>query len=154
MNFPVSIESSEGRFTASLLGAPEVRVSGATRQVAISELRRVVSQRVANGQIASLEIPPGSVTDFIGVFQDDPRRFATELEQAGLQVLARQLADDATHPAGAGEVDATHSGVGDQCFDHGRGIGRSRGDEVDGTRREAGFYKGIDDQAMHTGRKL
>ena len=72
MNFPVSIESSGGRFTASLMGAPEVRVSGATRELAIAELRKVVAQRVSNGQIASLEIPSGFVTDFIGVFQDDP----------------------------------------------------------------------------------
>jgi hypothetical protein len=72
MNFPVSIESSGGRFTASLLGAPEVCASAATRDVAITELRKVVSERVTHGQIASLEIPPCSVTDFIGIFQDDP----------------------------------------------------------------------------------
>jgi hypothetical protein len=72
MNFPVSIESSGGRFTASLLGAPEVRASAATREVAITELRKVVSDRVTHGQIASLEIPPCFVTDFIGIFQDDP----------------------------------------------------------------------------------
>jgi hypothetical protein len=72
MNFPVFVESSGGRFTASLLGAPEVRVSGATREVAIAELRKVITQRVTNGQIASLEIPPCSVTDIIGAFQNDP----------------------------------------------------------------------------------
>jgi len=72
MNFPVAIESSGGLFTASLLGAPEVRVSGPTKEVAIAELRKAVSQRVTNGQITSLEIPPCSVTDFIGIFQDDP----------------------------------------------------------------------------------
>lgn len=38
----------------------------------MAELRKVVTQRMTNGQIASLEIPPGSVTDVIGVFQDDP----------------------------------------------------------------------------------
>jgi hypothetical protein len=36
------------------------------------ELRKVVSERVTLGQFASLEIPPGSVTDFIGIFRDDP----------------------------------------------------------------------------------
>lgn len=72
MNFPVSVESSGDRFTVSLMGAPELRVSGVTREAAIAELREVVSQRVNKGQIASLEIPVGSVTDFIGVFRDDP----------------------------------------------------------------------------------
>jgi len=72
MNFPVSIESSEGRFTATLLGAPEVRVSAATREKAIAELRKVISERVTKGQIESLEVPPCSVTDFVGIFQDDP----------------------------------------------------------------------------------
>jgi hypothetical protein len=72
MNFPVSIESSEGRFTATLLGAPEVRASAATRNEAIAELRKAISERVTKGEIESLEIVPGSVTDFIGIFQDDP----------------------------------------------------------------------------------
>jgi predicted RNase H-like HicB family nuclease len=72
MNFPVSIEPSGDRFTAALLGAPEVCVSGETREAAIAELRRVVSQRVTDGQIVSLDISPSSVTDFIGVFRDDP----------------------------------------------------------------------------------
>lgn len=72
MNFPVSIESSGDRFTASLLGAPEVSVTAATREVAIAELRKIVSQRVIEGQITFLDIPPCSVTDFIGIFRDDP----------------------------------------------------------------------------------
>jgi hypothetical protein len=72
MNFPVSIESSAGRVTASLLGAPEVRTSAATREAAMKELQEVVSQRVNHGEFASLEIPSHSVTDLIGIFQDDP----------------------------------------------------------------------------------
>jgi hypothetical protein len=72
MNFPVSIESSGGQFTAALLGAPGVCVIATTREAAIAELRKVVSERVTKGQIESLEIPPRSVTDFIGIFQDDP----------------------------------------------------------------------------------
>jgi len=72
MNFPVSIESSEGRFTATLLGAPEIRATAPTREAAITELRQVIRERVAQGQIESLEFPASSVTDFIGIFHNDP----------------------------------------------------------------------------------
>ncbi|MCY2993215.1 MAG: hypothetical protein NTY19_35825 [Planctomycetota bacterium] len=38
----------------------------------MAELQKVVSERVTHGQIASLEIRPCSVIDFIGIFHDDP----------------------------------------------------------------------------------
>ena len=72
MNFAVSIESAHGQFTATLIGAPDVKVQGPTRDAALLELRRVVLQRVHDGDIASLEIPFSSVTDHIGAFADDP----------------------------------------------------------------------------------
>ena len=72
MTFPITIESDQGQFTATLLGAPEVRVAGATRDQAVEKLRAVLAERVQHGELIVIDIPPPGVAALAGKYADDP----------------------------------------------------------------------------------
>lgn len=72
MTFPILIETDDGQFAASLIGAPEVRVVEATRAQAIAELQEELRQRVQLGELLALEVEPLGVSDLAGKYRDDP----------------------------------------------------------------------------------
>jgi hypothetical protein len=71
MTFSVLVEPCEGRFAATLAGAPEVRVVAPTRNEAIAALRTEIAQRVAHGELCSLEIGAGGVAELAGKYAAD-----------------------------------------------------------------------------------
>ena len=72
MAFPVLVETSDGQFSASLLGAPHVRVVAPTRAKAIAALQTEIAQRIACGEPLSLEVEEGGVSSLAGKFRTDP----------------------------------------------------------------------------------
>ena len=84
MTFPVVVTSYENQFAAVLAGVPEVRVFGATREKAIEAMRSEVRQRVARGELMSLEVDPLGITGLAGKYAADPtlRKIAAEAYQA------------------------------------------------------------------------
>ncbi|GAG28379.1 unnamed protein product [marine sediment metagenome] len=72
MTFPVLVEPCEGRFVATLVGAPEVRVVAPTRDEALAALRNQITRRVAQGELSSVEVAAGGISDFAGRYADDP----------------------------------------------------------------------------------
>lgn len=72
MTFHASVKSSNGRFHASLLGAPEVAVYGSSREEALSALKDEVQARIRRGEIVRLDVADLGVTAMAGVFADDP----------------------------------------------------------------------------------
>ena len=74
MTFAVLVEPQDDRFAAWLVGAPELRVLGATRDQAIASLRSEISQRVRRGELLSLEIDVGplGVASLAGSCATDP----------------------------------------------------------------------------------
>ncbi|MEP7340769.1 MAG: hypothetical protein ABI977_23770 [Acidobacteriota bacterium] len=72
MNFPVMVESQNGHFTASLVGAPSLSVVESTRAQAIAALKAEIQQRIEQGELLSLEVGPIGVSDLAGKFKDDP----------------------------------------------------------------------------------
>ena len=46
MTFPVIVHSSAGKFEASLVGAPEVSATAATRDEALAKLESAISKRL------------------------------------------------------------------------------------------------------------
>ena len=72
MTFPVLVELSEGQYAATLVGAPQVRVVGSTRDEAIAALRAEIAERVQRGELLSLEINALGVADLAGKYADDP----------------------------------------------------------------------------------
>ncbi len=72
MTFPILIEECDGRFAASLLGSPDVRVVRATRSQAIDSLKSETRQRIRPGELLILEIEGASVSDLAGKYSRDP----------------------------------------------------------------------------------
>jgi hypothetical protein len=72
MSFPIFIHQDNGQYTATLLGAPDVRVSAPTRQAALAQMQAALEQRYAAGELVFLEVPARKgVLAFAGRFKDD-----------------------------------------------------------------------------------
>ena len=72
MTFPIVIEASDGQFAASLVGVPTVRVIGPTRSQAIDALKKELEQRVARGELLSVDVEPIGVSSLAGRYEADP----------------------------------------------------------------------------------
>lgn len=72
MSFPVLVESKNGHFMASLVGAPNLSVVGSTRALAIAALKTEIQQRVELGELLSLEVETIGVSNLAGKYRDDP----------------------------------------------------------------------------------
>ena len=72
MMFSVMIELYDGQFAATLLGAPIIRVVGATRDAALSALHADLAQRLARGEFVTLEVSAQAITDLAGTYSTDP----------------------------------------------------------------------------------
>ena len=70
MNLPILVQNLDRKFTATIIGAPDISAAGATREEAITGLRQLVQQRVDCGEIASLEFDEW--LDLAGKYRDDP----------------------------------------------------------------------------------
>jgi hypothetical protein len=72
MTFPVCVEFCEGQFAAEVLGAPEIRVVGATRSDALAALQAEISTRVERGDLVSLDVRTTGVNSLAGKYAEDP----------------------------------------------------------------------------------
>jgi hypothetical protein len=72
VSFPILVEAVNGQFVASLIGAPNVRVVKPNRAQAIAGLTAEIQQRVALGELLSLEIDTISVSSIAGKYSSDP----------------------------------------------------------------------------------
>ena len=72
MSFPIFVEAKNGQFEASLIGAPSVRVVKPNRAQAIAGLKAEIQQRVAIGELVSLEIETVSISSLAGKHRSDP----------------------------------------------------------------------------------
>lgn len=72
MGFPVLVETHDGQYAASLVGAPEVRVVERTRSQAISALAAQIRHRIEVGELVSLEVEQVGVASLAGRYSDDP----------------------------------------------------------------------------------
>lgn len=72
MSFPIFVEAVNGQFAASLIGAPNVRVVKPDRAQAIAGLQAEIQQRVAQGELLSLEIDAASISNLAGKYESDP----------------------------------------------------------------------------------
>ena len=72
MTFPIVLEQAGELFTASLVGAPEVRGAGASRQAAVSEIQDELRKRIESGQLLSIDVASDNVWGLAGRFANDP----------------------------------------------------------------------------------
>lgn len=72
MTFPVLVEAQNGHFTASLIGVPSLSVKDDTRSQALATLKAEIQQRIAQGELVSMEVETMGVSELAGIFSDDP----------------------------------------------------------------------------------
>jgi len=72
MDFNILVEPSNGSWSASVIGAPNLAVKELTKEGAISSLRRHITKRMQAGEILTLRIENLGVTGLAGLFADDP----------------------------------------------------------------------------------
>ena len=72
MTFPVLVQPADGQFAAALVGAPDVRATAATRAEALASLEAAIEQRVAQGELLTLEVGGRGVSRLAGKYRDDP----------------------------------------------------------------------------------
>jgi hypothetical protein len=72
MTFAVKVESTDDRFTAVLLGAPDVQSTGTTADEAVDGLRKEIERRTNSGCLRTVDVPTAGLSTFAGRFRDDP----------------------------------------------------------------------------------
>ncbi len=72
MTFPILVQPHDGRFQASVLGSTAMTADGATKEEALAALRANINERFAKGELVLFDVPYRAVTDFAGLFKDDP----------------------------------------------------------------------------------
>jgi hypothetical protein len=66
-------EEPDGQFTATLLGAPDIQATAATREAATEQVHTQLQYQVNLGSIAAIEIPRRDpLMDRAGSMKDDP----------------------------------------------------------------------------------
>lgn len=72
MTLAIQIHMSNNQVTASLLGAPEIHVTEATREAAIAALRAKIGEEVSEGDLSFIDVETGGVSALAGKYFDDP----------------------------------------------------------------------------------
>lgn len=72
MTFPVIVHPYQGQFEATLVGAPDVRATAATREEALSALESAIAQRLDQGELVALEVHRRGLAGLFGKYRDDP----------------------------------------------------------------------------------
>jgi hypothetical protein len=72
MTLPILVAQTNGQFSATLVGSPDLRCVAPTRAEAIAALQIEVAQKVSKGELVNLEVSPLGVSDLAGRFKDDP----------------------------------------------------------------------------------
>ncbi len=72
MIFSVIVHPAADQFEATLVGAPDVRVTRETRTLALAALETLIEKRVQHGELVALEIGRKGLAGLFGKYRDDP----------------------------------------------------------------------------------
>lgn len=72
MSVPVWVEQQNGKFTATVLGAPGVRAEAATKDAAIAAVRALLEERTSAGELVFVEVEPQGLLALAGRYATDP----------------------------------------------------------------------------------
>jgi hypothetical protein len=57
MTVPVWVEQQNGKFTATVLGAPQVKAEAATKEQAVAAVTAQLRDRVTTGEVVLVDVP-------------------------------------------------------------------------------------------------
>jgi predicted RNase H-like HicB family nuclease len=77
-NYSILIETPKsGVYHATAIGLPNCRAKGATRDIALQNIKQILTDKLNHSEIVTLKIdtqqPEHPWTQFAGMFQDDPQ---------------------------------------------------------------------------------
>ena len=72
MTIPVWVEQQNGKFTASVPGAPQLHACGETNEAAVAALREVLSSHLTSRDLIILDVEPVGLLSLGAKFKDDP----------------------------------------------------------------------------------
>lgn len=72
MSVPVWVEQQNGKFTATVLGAPDIRAEGETKDAAVTAVRARLAERSSAGELVFVDVEPQGVLALAGKYKDDP----------------------------------------------------------------------------------
>jgi predicted RNase H-like HicB family nuclease len=92
-NYAILIETPKtGGYRATALGLPNCRAKGATREIALQNVRELLTTRLSQSEIVTLTIDSPQAEhpwmQFAGMFQNDPQ---FEEMQADIQVYRQEI---------------------------------------------------------------
>ncbi|BAY85672.1 hypothetical protein NIES267_51730 [Calothrix parasitica NIES-267] len=77
LNYDVLIEQTDSNFVVTALNLPNCQATGSTKEEALKNLSQLLTQRLANTEIVSLEIEPPKKEHpwmkLAGKYKDDPQ---------------------------------------------------------------------------------
>ncbi len=81
MTVPVWVEQSNGKFTATVVGVPQMRAEAATKDQAVASLKAQLHDRVTAGEVVMVDVPTPAV----------PARRYTDDEVAVMRELTAEI---------------------------------------------------------------
>lgn len=72
MTVPVLIQQTDGQFSASLMGAPEICFTRPSKNEAVAALQQELEIRMEAGELVHLALPSKGLSALAGRFADDP----------------------------------------------------------------------------------
>ena len=75
MTFPILVLQTNGKFTASVLGSPQVAAEGATKEQAVATVTAQLQSRMTAGEVVLVNIPDSGfvgISGLAGKYKDDP----------------------------------------------------------------------------------
>ena len=96
MTIPVWVEQQNGKFVASVLGAPGVTAEANTRDAAVSALRAQIETGAANGSLVLLDFEEKGLSALAGRYADNEvsRRAWEELVEDAYRYRDEQKAQE------------------------------------------------------------
>ena len=68
----MTVHPANGQFEATLVGAPDVRATAATREGALAALESAISRQLDQGELVALEVRRRGLAGLFGKYCDDP----------------------------------------------------------------------------------
>jgi hypothetical protein len=99
-------QDGAGRYTAQVVGIPDLQATANTRAEAIDQARALLAQRLSSGQLVALAVAPSMPQKAPGWAKDDPleREFLDDLARRRQEDLERTLREYEEEDRGCSET--------------------------------------------------
>ncbi len=72
MTISIRVIPTNGQFTATVVGDPELRVVRPTREAAVAALQKDIQEMVNRGELLTYDLEPQGLMALFGKYRDDP----------------------------------------------------------------------------------